>query len=125
MNQKLDKQPMLQEDEILAIRTFDGIKVINYRQSSPEAQTVIGGEPWKIVGTGESSDGQPLAIVEHPVTKDLTPVRLDHLNAPEYIQHTKGSQDLGELAVDQVVSTGDVASVSHTPTKIRIINNAQ
>ncbi len=110
----------LKDNERLVVRNFGGIDVINYHDLSAPESTTIDGDTWRVIGTGENGEGQSLAVVENPDTRDLIPIRLDHLEASE-----RFIPDVGAQAVEQIVSVVETDGTSQAPSTIRIIKGAQ
>lgn len=114
-------RPELHDDEKLIVREFGHVKVINYHEQPVSSVAIIDGESWRVVGTGEGSDGQPLAVVESPSTHDLVPVRLDHLQANERVIPDVTSAGMSKLAAEHSVEI----QPSEKRTTIKIIDGAQ
>lgn len=112
MSETPKPSPELRPEEQASVTEIDHVKIVGYQEFPVPEDAVIGGEPWKAIGSGLNSEGGELVVVQSPVTGEKTVIRGDHLRSTERFTPDPTTAALGTEAVEEVVTAPEYPRVS-------------
>lgn len=123
MSEQSHPSPDLRPEERASVTEIDHVKIVGFQEFAVPEDAVIGGEPWKAIGSGFNTEGGELVVVENPFTQARTVIRGDHLRSTERFVPDATAEGIGAEAVEQVVE--EPLSDGGDRTSIRVIRGAQ